>query len=174
MYKRQIRFQSSSNELYLKAASTLIGAAYALRQPRLQMQNDRAQFASVMRRVRSKIVNAHRLGINLSDGTIAGKGNVTTRKRVKSKKFEQCKERINFVRKKVTALVIKSKGAGRQPPPASNWEQSVWTFAGCFITLLMICRLNLYLFDVHGSDFTIVLGYVPVLVLILVLLVQPT
>jgi hypothetical protein len=170
-----IRFQSSNNELYLKAASTLIGAAYALRQPRLQMQNDRVQFASVMRRVRKKIVNAHRLGINLSDGTMADMGNVTIRKRVKSKTFEQWKNRINFVGKKVTALVIKSKGAGRQPPPATNWEQSVWTFAGCFITLLMICRFNVYIFDVHGSDFTIVLGYVPldVLMLILLLLVQP-
>jgi hypothetical protein len=153
-----IRFQSSNNELYLKAASTLIGAAYALRQPRLQMQNDRAQLKNVMRRVRGKIVNAHRLGVNLSDGSIAGGGNVTVRKRVKSKRFEESKKRINFVGKKVTALVIKSKGAGRQPPPASNWEQSSWTFVGCFITLLMICRLNTYLFDVHGSDFTIVLG----------------
>jgi hypothetical protein len=167
-----VRFQSSNNELYLKAASTLIGAAYGLRQPRLQMQNDRAQFASVMRRVRKKIINAHRLGINLSDGTMANKGNVTVRKRVKLKRFEQWKN----VGKKVTALVIKSKGAGRQPPPAFNWEQSIWTFAGCFMTLLMICRLNVHLFDEHGSNFTIVLGYVPlhVLVLILLLLVQPT
>jgi hypothetical protein len=157
-----VKFQSSNNELYLKAASTLIGAAYALRQPRLQMQNDRAQFASVMRRVRKKIVNAHRLGVNLSEGSTSNMGNVTIRKRVKVRTFEQCKQGFNVVGKKVTALVIKSKGAGRQPPPAFNWEQTVWTFAGCFITLAMLCRLNVYLLDVHGSDFTIVLGYVHV------------
>jgi hypothetical protein len=167
------RFQSSSNELYLQAASSLIGAAYALRQPRLQMQNDRTQFASVMRRVRRKIIMAHRLGINLKDDRLKDdtKENVwlsessSFRSILESKRFEHCKKGVEFVGKKVTTVVIKSKGAGRQPPPATNWEQSAYTFIGCFITLLMLCRLNVYLFDEHGSDFTIVLGYVHVLML---------
>jgi hypothetical protein len=163
------RLRSSSNELYLKAATSLIGAAYAFRQPRLAMQNDREdQLASVMRRVRDKIIKLHRSGHTLKDLVKENQGRKGSKRFstiMESKKFEQCKTGIKFASKKITAAVIKSKGAGLQPPPAFSWEQSVWTFAGCFITLLMVCRLNTYIIDVHGSDFTIVLGYVHSLVL---------
>jgi hypothetical protein len=162
-YVNMNRLRSSSNELYLKAASSLMGAAYALRQPRLQMQNDReAQLAAVMRRVRHKIIALRRFGVKLNN--LAQENQEKKTEKFTSmrdlKKFEQIKKGIKFVGKKITATVIKSKGAGNQPPPASDWEQSAWTFAGSFITLLMVCRLNVYLFDVHGPDFTIVLGYV--------------
>jgi hypothetical protein len=133
------------------------------------MQNDREdQLASVMRPVRRKIIKLHRSGHKLKDLAKENQGEKRSKRFstiMESKKFEQCKTGIKFVGKKITAAVIKSKGAGLQPPPAFSWEQSVWTFAGCFITLLMVCRLNTYLFDEHGSDSTIVLGYVHALVL---------
>jgi hypothetical protein len=160
------RLRSSSNELYLKAASSLIGAAYALRKPRLVMQNERKEhLAMVMRRAARKIIKLHRSGHALEDLAEENQGTETSEGFSPMKESKKhCKTGIDFVDKRITAVVIKSKGGGLQPPPVFSWEQSAFTFAGCFITLLMVCRLNLYLFEVHGSDFTIVLGYVHVLV----------
>jgi hypothetical protein len=161
------RLRSSSNEQYLKAASSLIGAAYALRKPRLEMQNEsKEQVANLMRRVRRKMLELHRSGLNFAD--LVEENQETERSEgfspiTESKKH--CKTGIEFAVKRITAVAIKSKGGGLQPPPAASWEQSAFTFVGSFITILMICRLNVYLFDVHGSDFTIVLGYVHAYVL---------
>jgi hypothetical protein len=47
---------------------------------------------------------------------------------------------------------VKSKGAGRQPPPASNWG-AILDIRWLLYYLAMICRLNVHLFDEHGSDF---------------------
>jgi hypothetical protein len=173
------RLRSSSNELYLKAACSLIGSAYALREPRHQMQNQRnEELDVVIRRVRTKIIMLIRAGHNFKDVVKENDRKVkrfsSFRDFRESKKLDKCKKWVKFAGKKITTAVIKSKGAGNQPPPPSNWEQTSWTFAGCFITLLMVCRLNVYLFDVYGPDFTIVLGYVHAFMLLSLLLVQQT
>jgi hypothetical protein len=158
------RLQSESNEDYLMAASDLAAAAYALRKPRGRVVDERRrELQAVLRRVKVRILALQRIGITFDhllhgDTTIAAGGNgQASSARVESR----CNKLIfGKARKWIAAMMIKAYGGNVQPPPAMGWQQSAITFFGCFSTLLLLTRLNVFLVDGLGSDFAIALPYV--------------
>ena len=153
------RLQSPTNESYLMAASEFAGAAYALRVPRQRVVQERqAEQKEAWKRVRNKILSLKRAGVALTE-FIEEEGQKLDGSLV-SAPFSQDNWRqwIALAKTKVLSTIRKTQGAGAQPPPAFGWDQTFLTFVGVFISLLMLTRLNVYMNEQRGQDYTIVLG----------------
>ena len=62
-----------------------------------------------------------------------------------------------YIRRSIADAIEKMKGAGVKPAPPFDYIQSLWTFMGCFITLLFLTNFNRYLLINHGVDHTFIL-----------------
>jgi hypothetical protein len=158
------RLQSESNEGYLMAASDLAAAAYALRKPRGRVVEERRrELQAVLRRVKARILALQRIGITFDQllhgdtTTVAGGDGQAS---IDSVETRCNKFLFGKARKWIAAMMIKAYGGNVQPPPAMGWQQSAITFFGCFSTLLLLTRLNVFLMGGLGSDFAITLPYV--------------
>ena len=61
------------------------------------------------------------------------------------------------IKRTIDGAIKKMKGAGVKPAPPFDYIQSLWTFIGCFITLLFLTNFNRYLLHNHGVDHTFIL-----------------
>lgn len=164
------KLQSASNEAYLQSAADWIGSAYALREPRRDAVLARkSELTAALKRARIKLLALKHMGFDLA--TLIEKPKPTQpptpqyaeedgEERKKSMFFYYCDYVTQHVKDKTTSLANKCKGGNVPPPPAFTWEQTIWTFCGVFLTLLMIIRTNVYLKGEYGNDYTISLGYV--------------
>lgn len=154
------RLQSESNEAYLMAASDLAAAAYALRGPRRRVVEERrSELVAVMRRVKNKILAAKRMGLDLGKLIEDNAAAASNERKEELPVNESCSLKyVKKVRQRLETMLLKARGGGVQPPPAMAWQQTFLTFIGCFVTLLMLTRLNVHVVEQYGSDYAIVLG----------------
>lgn len=157
------RLQSDSNETYLKAASDLAAAAYALRSPRRKVVDERRhELADVLRRVKTKILALQRMGVNLEqlvrDNAAAAENANPPPAPDRLGSDQRCRAHVRTLGHHLRTTLRKTRGGGAQPPPAMDWRQTLLTFIGCFVTLLMITRLNVYLLQERGPNDAMALG----------------
>ena len=169
-----------ANDMHLRVSADLIGAISAnsiTSEASLMSKGNR--LAKTMRRIRAKLTtilvfskwfkepageipdeDEVRVRIQLN-------GNLTPsfRKQVshefqqrmrKSYRQRMMESMMNSVRQKAKLTVEKSRGGNVQPPPPMPWVQSVWVFAGAFLTLVLLSALSSALTDSIGH--AIVLG----------------
>ena len=153
------RLQSPTNEAYLMAASEFAGAAYALRMPRRQVLQERhEEQKDAWNRVRNKIAALRRAGVTISE--CVNKEEHKPNESIVNVPFSPGNWRRWIVPTKTKAVstIRKTVGAGTQPPPVFGWDQTLLTFVGVFISMLMLTRLNVHMIEQRGQDYAIVLG----------------
>ncbi|EJK46713.1 hypothetical protein THAOC_34608 [Thalassiosira oceanica] len=171
-----------ANDMHLRVSADLIGAISAnsiTSEASLLSKGDR--LAKTMRRVRAKLhtilVFSKWFKHDLPTGEIPDdfdakvpielRGNLTPSFRQQvSHEFQQRMRKsyrqrmtesiIDSVRQKAKVTAEKSRGGNVQPPPPMPWVQSVWVFAGAFLTLMFLSGLSSALTDSIG--YGIVLG----------------
>lgn len=152
------RLQSESNEAYLIAAAGLAGAAYALRGPRRQIIGERrAELTSVFRRVRTKILALKRMGVSL-ETLVDEHSKKQVKQEMRLRKESTIARTAARLKERLKMMIRKTRGGGMHPPPAMSWKQSSLTFAGAFLTLIAVCRLNVSVIERFGVEYGIVLG----------------
>lgn len=153
------RLRAPHNEAYLAAASSLIGAAYALRGPRRIVVDERHnELREAWYGIKRKIIEAKRLGISLRDvveGEERKKKQLKRQKSMAERHFNWLWEQICL---RTRSTVKKAKGGDTLPSPSFTWSQTIWTLVGSFATLVVVTRLNARLEKKYGTDNAIVLG----------------
>jgi hypothetical protein len=164
------RLHSPTNEEYLIAAADMIGAAFALRNPRAAVvMQRREELRDTMRRVRNKLLYILKMGMTLEDlvkyeedKKIQQDDDDDDDSISKSEKsmsnYDPLRSLVRHTKNRLVATARKSKGSSVQPPPPFSWRQTMVTFVGCFITMIILTRLNYFLAQTRGPDYTIVLG----------------
>lgn len=160
---------NSTNETYLRSAALLVGAAHNLRARRQEAMNDRrSELHSAIRRARIKLIALKRMGVDLPQ-LAEDRHRASLRQ---AKKFSNhdileeleertpctpCTQLASSLKRKVIITAKKTLGAGTEPPPPFTLRESLWTFSGVLLTLLMVATLNDYLVANHGPDYGIAL-----------------
>jgi hypothetical protein len=161
------RLQTESNEVYLLAASNLAAAAYALRGPRRRVVDQRrSELADILQRAKSKITALKRVGVDLKEfleenaaaaaaADAAGKEGKLQYLAAASWFGENAAKKLKH---QLVSTIRKTRGGGVQPPPAMGWQQSLYTFAGAFVTLAVIASINNSVVENHGTEYGMVLA----------------
>lgn len=148
-----------SIQFLIHPAGSCLQAAFALRGPRRHIVDERqSEVKAVFRRVRAKILVITRQGISLEtfiEENAAKEDQVASNRTSAAWQFG---EYARELKERLITTLRKTRGGGVQPPPTMSWKQTLLTFSGVFITLLMITRLNIYVVSQHGPDYEIVLG----------------
>jgi len=172
------KVKNPTNEAYLVAASNLISAALILRSPRHEAVKDRLkEFSECMHRIRLRILEARAVGIPLDELVRANYAkkleeeenekeevapefeDYTTCLSYHLSRFTQFVVRwFRLFSAKLTTILKKCRGAQVRPPPSFSWRQSVHTFFGVLISLLILTNLNTRLQQSHGMEAALVLG----------------
>eukprot|EP00934_Nitzschia_sp_Nitz4_P003986 Nitzschia sp. Nitz4//scaffold25_size161228//12173//13597//NITZ4_002411-RA/size161228-augustus-gene-0.78-mRNA-1//1//CDS//3329544529//3976//frame0 len=171
------KLEDQTNLDYLSHATQLIGTAYAMRVPRITMENARrTERAAVLTRIRRKLAVIRSLNQDiesfiLGESTSLGKNDTQGASSIQPSSTSPEgqmpfweKSRLltrnggYHVKRVVTSVLEKSKGANVKPPPTFTWEQSAWSFVGAFVTLAILTKLNEALIGKGGLDYAIVLG----------------
>ena len=169
------RLQSETNEEYMIHASLVIGAAYALRGPRLDVQKEREnERKRASDKLRAKVKMVIQLNKNLDEvvkeeeeGHITSDkphphGNVTLQSQ-----REKGPSLWGKAMQKISCWAKKALGAANKAPPPFTWQQTAWTFVGCFLTLSTLTTLNTALVRKYGGfpdgiSHSIILGCVTI------------
>lgn len=125
------------------------------------MAERQADLDAVLRRVRVKILALRLLGISLdklAEDNTTKKDKLNVSSNIMSTSVTKCGVVMRGIKGRVITSLRKSRGGGVKPPPPMSWNQVLLTFVGVFVTLLMITRLNVYVQEVYGFDYEIVLG----------------
>ncbi|KAL7550349.1 hypothetical protein ACHAWF_013597 [Thalassiosira exigua] len=167
--------KSELNEGYLLCAADVIGSIVALRDPRhVLLAERRTARESVRRRARQGLAAAIRMGggklldsfsdkakasgtPSSTDGS-AGLGRKDSATTVQSEAPTQLRGCFEFTKNKVLLWTTKWRGANNQPPPRFTWQESLWTFTGCFLTLLSLLTLSDAISEATNGDLSLVLG----------------
>ena len=169
-----------ANDMHLRVSADLIGAISAnsiTSEASLLSKGDR--LAKTMRRVRAKLHSILVFSKWFKEPTgdipdeidanvrieLSGNLSPSFRKQVsdefkqrmrKSYRQRMTESMMNSVRQKAKLTAEKSRGGNVQPPPPMPWVQSIWVFAGAFLTLMFLSGLSSALTDTIG--YGIVLG----------------
>ena len=160
------KLKSQTNTQYLLSSADVIGSIISLRKPRhVCMAERRTEREDVRRRVRLKMIAF----ITLGGSFLRHNTGVSNSTAVSNEASEQTKQSTNqskrskewyiwkSIKSKIKQMITKWKGAGNQiPPPFSNTE-SLWTFCGCFLTLLMLLAYSDSISNVN-SAYSLVTG----------------
>ena len=141
------KLKSQSNTQYLLSSADVIGSIISLRKPRhVCMAERRAERDDVRRRVRLKMIAFITLGGSfLRHNTCVSNSTAVSNEALKQTKQSTSQSKRSgewsiwkSIKSKIKQMTTKWKGAGNQiPPPFTNTE-SLWTFCGTFLTLLML------------------------------------
>lgn len=163
------KLKSETNEAYLLSAADVIGSIVCIRAPRRDALTERrADREAVRRRARNKMIALIRLGGSvlkerLEKGPGSDFGEVeslpssseeptTASFREKLLKLQPISETSTwkFIKRKLILISTKWKGANNEPPPPFTTTESLWSFTGCFITLLMLLNFSDAMMKVTG------------------------
>jgi CBS-domain-containing membrane protein len=76
--------------------------------------------------------------------------------------FRKCIHAVNYICQsalsKAKSLYKKSVEPPLSPPPGASVATSIWISIGCFMTLLLLFGLNIFVKDVSNDEYIIVLG----------------
>mmetsp|Transcript_1636 Transcript_1636/g.2987 ORF Transcript_1636/g.2987 Transcript_1636/m.2987 type:complete len:305 (+) Transcript_1636:946-1860(+) len=160
------KLKSPTNEQYLLSAADVIGSIVALRGPRhVHLTERRAERDVVRRRVRNKIVAFVRLGGSFLRDMDKSEGKPTSSDKTSGKSKTSISGSMGqneapprtFFQSKLMLVVRKWRGANNEPPPPFTTRESIFTFFGCFLSLLML----LYFSDAiskRNPEYSLVLG----------------
>lgn len=149
----ELKLKSSTNTLYLLASADVIGSIIALRNPRQICLNERrSEREDVRRRLRLKMVAFIRIGgsflreggakIQHSDDISTATSSSTLPDSFSSKSKEFVLKCWKVAKRNTIAIVRKCKGANNEPPPPMSAFESMWSFVGCFVSLLMLLNFS--------------------------------
>jgi hypothetical protein len=145
------KLKSETNEQYLLSAADVIGSIVAMRGPRKDcVEARRGDRESVRRRLRQNMVAFIRAG-----GSFLAKSN---EKKYEDGEARELPDRTSggmeqslaapviankrtpgtFIKTKMKLVASKCRGANNEPPPPFSTIESIWSFAGSFLTLLML------------------------------------
>ena len=169
-----------ANDMHLRVSADLIGAISAnsiTSEASLLCKGNR--LANTMRRVRAKLTSIVVFSKQFKEPSGEVMDDEEANVRIKpsvsqppkfgtqfSQEFQQRMRKtyrqrifdklIESVRHRAKLTVEKSRGGNVQPPPLMPWVQSLWVFAGAFLTLTLLSALSSALTDSIG--YGIVLG----------------
>jgi hypothetical protein len=154
------RIQSERNEIYLKAATDLIGAACAFGEPRrAAVMERRKELLSTLHRVRDKIISIHRKGLSLKDLVEKeAETHVAPQGRRRNRHFGVIANAGQGVQKTATTMFEKAKGAGVPIPPAFGWVESFFTFLCVLVTMSTLTFLHRYIHNEKGDNYAVAIG----------------
>jgi len=153
------KLKSQTNEQYLLSSADVIGSIVSLRDSRrICITERRAERESTRRRVRHKMIAFIALGGSfLRESCGVREHDKTTnsdREEVVPEQSTQSTQSISsstrqksisiwkFIHSKLLLVVTKWRGANNEPPPPFTNTESIWTFFGCFLTLLMLLTFS--------------------------------
>ena len=161
------RLKSETNEQYLLSAAEVIGSIVSLRRPRhILLAKRRANRDSTLGQ-----------SYNIThEGPLSPEGPVQTSLPEKtsgeegtpiSEMAQQPKKKslVKYLKKKIIMVGTKWRGANNQPPPTFSNQESLWTFVGTFVTLLMLLAFSEAITK-RNSDLSLVTGPFGVSVLV--------
>lgn len=161
---------------YLTHATLVIGSAYALRIPRLKVeQARRKERYNTLQRVRQKLRVLRILNMSLESFVREESHRPTTSSKLDAAHqfYSKIGGTVTFIAndsqtkagaawswisQKAVTTWKKCRGANVRPPPPFTWRQTLFTFFGCFVTLAVITKINDALTNNYGSEYSIVLG----------------
>ncbi|GKY96392.1 hypothetical protein MPSEU_000598800 [Mayamaea pseudoterrestris] len=154
------RLQSEQNEVYLRAATDLIGAASAFGAPRkAAVMERRKELLTTLHRVRDKILAIHRDGISLKAFVDdQAKLHVSPKGRRRMRHVGLLADAGRGAQKRANMVLEKAKGAGVPIPPAFGWAESCFTFICVLITMTTLTFLHKYIRNDAGDDYAVAIG----------------
>lgn len=156
------RLQSDTNQTYLMAASELIGAAYALRGPRHQVEiARREELRRALHRVKNKILAAKRMGMSIKQLVESDASTIKVEASTVSTTADSTANAESFFQRLLHHLAMvlkKAKGGGAPRPPSFGWTESLLTFAGVWVTLMMIGSMQEAIAAGLGPNYRLTLG----------------
>ena len=157
------------NVKYLISASDLIGSAWSLRSPRLQLvEMRRKEHDAVLRKVRNAILFCIRLKSSphksASQKQLATIG-ASTVKPEEPQEAEDAdssdllKRSVGFLHQKTSEVITKSVHGGKaQAPPPKNTREALFSATGAVLTMLIVTQLSVHFINQYSPDWTIVVG----------------
>ena len=148
------KLKSQTNEHYLLSSADVIGSIVSLRDyRRILVAERRAERESLRRRVRHKMIAFIALGgsfLRESCGVREHDKTTNSDREVVPEQFEKSTHSISTstrqksisIWKFIKTTITKWRGAGNEPPPPFTNTESIWTFVGCFLTLLMLLTFS--------------------------------
>lgn len=144
------KLKSATNEQYLLSAADVIGSIAALRGPRhVCLEERRAEKESVRRRVRLRLIAFVRMGgsflhrKDVGGGVESGdhgKSTATPDETIglEGTKPSAARPSRSYFKSKLMLIITKWKGSNNEPPRPFTSMESIWSFFGSFLTLLML------------------------------------
>eukprot|EP00584_Thalassiosira_punctigera_P010808 CAMPEP_0172546076 /NCGR_PEP_ID=MMETSP1067-20121228/15897_1 /TAXON_ID=265564 ORGANISM="Thalassiosira punctigera, Strain Tpunct2005C2" /NCGR_SAMPLE_ID=MMETSP1067 /ASSEMBLY_ACC=CAM_ASM_000444 /LENGTH=514 /DNA_ID=CAMNT_0013332947 /DNA_START=78 /DNA_END=1625 /DNA_ORIENTATION=+ len=165
------KLKSVNNERYLLSAADVIGSIVAMRGPRhVCLEERRAEREAVRRRLKAKMVAFANIGgcflhKNMHEGATPAssvKPQPATAHSKPSSSISGSKQQIGApsggsFKSKLRMIVRKWMGANNAPPPPMITSECIWTFCGCFLTLLMLLNFSNAI-SKRKPDYSLVLG----------------
>jgi len=164
--RRSVNFEklsSETNQTYLRTSAELLGSVVSWNQPRLNaIEERRKELQAVLRRVRIKLLTLVRFGMltkfvesneNVSEEnkpesisqneTQTVSSSPSYRKKTVQRMQRAISKSSSQVSQKATTAVKKMvKGGGQLPPPPFTIAQCLFSFLGCFLSLLSLSAIN--------------------------------
>mmetsp|Transcript_37540 Transcript_37540/g.79160 ORF Transcript_37540/g.79160 Transcript_37540/m.79160 type:complete len:512 (-) Transcript_37540:1674-3209(-) len=145
------KLKSQTNEQYLLSAAEVIGSIVSLRGPRhVCLEERRAERESTRRRVRQKMVAFVRMGgsfLNVSgrnydESKISDNATERMESSISGSTRKEASPSGKTLKSRIIMMFRKWKGANNEPPPPFTTKESIWTFCGCFLTLLALLNFS--------------------------------
>ena len=146
------KLKSETNERYLLSAADVIGSIACLEGPRRAcVAERRAEKESIRRRVKQKLgaIGAMEGGAGLRETfeKIESAEKMTEMEPTSPSISElsrpsKCSKFCNFLKNKLILIAKKCRGANNEAPPPFTTTASIWTFSGCFLTLLALLTFS--------------------------------
>jgi len=147
------KLKSETNEQYLLSAADVIGSIAALRGPRhVCLEERRVEKESVRRRVRLSLIAFARMKGSFVHRKDGGGGGVGEGGRGHGESTATPDETIglegtipsaagpsrSYFKNKLMLIITKWRGSNNEPPRPFTSMESIWSFFGSFLTLLML------------------------------------
>mmetsp|Transcript_2108 Transcript_2108/g.4619 ORF Transcript_2108/g.4619 Transcript_2108/m.4619 type:complete len:362 (-) Transcript_2108:97-1182(-) len=149
------KLKSETNEQYLLSATDVIGSIVCLRNPRRDCLAERRQAReATRRRLRNKMLAVIRLGDEDIPSSNISSSMDSRRSAYSLASFQK---KTLSIKKRIIMAARKWKGANNDPPPPFSNVEALWTFAGCFLTILMLLYFSDFINE-QNSQYSLVLG----------------
>jgi hypothetical protein len=167
------RLTSGTNETYLKLASDFIAAAWAIQPCRNEVVALRKKElkASILRAkcnlravltVKKSLKGNMELTletVKLGMATNVSSAQVMSLQNENEPINNNClKDTARWGNHKIHSLTQKSYGSNVKGPPLASWNESIWTFAGTFLTLALLQQMNTALTESTEGKYKMSLG----------------
>eukprot|EP00979_Chaetoceros_neogracilis_P005451 scaffold991_cov279-Chaetoceros_neogracile.AAC.31 len=158
---------SDVNTNFLHFSSQYIGAASAMKEARTKAVAKRKEILTKTCKkfmLTLRTANAFKSLLEVSKVSIEIERPLNPRRKqpLLVDNFRKCIHAVNYICQsalsKAKSLYKKSVEPPLSPPPGASVATSIWISIGCFMTLLLLFGLNIFVKDVSNDEYIIVLG----------------